>query len=65
MCAEHAADCPVCGKAYLIYVAFCHQYHPPLLACPAGTAIVAMEMEEGLCPSPVCPNSLTGGCQVI
>jgi len=65
MCTEHTADCFICGKVYLIYVAFCHKYHPPLLACPDGKGSKSMDMEEGLCPSPVCPNSITGGCQVI
>jgi len=65
MCKEHTSECPVCGKEYLIYVEFCHKYHPPLLACPTGTVVVSIEMEEGLCPSPVCPFSRSGGCQVI
>lgn len=65
MCTEHTADCPVCGKEYLIFVEFCHEYHPPLLACPRGKTVETSSMEEGLCPSPVCPNSITGGCAVI
>ena len=64
MCTEHTADCPVCGKVYLVYVEFCRSFHPPLLVCPNGTAVNEIEMAEGFCPSPVCPNSHTGGCIV-
>jgi hypothetical protein len=65
MCTEHTADCPVCGKDYLVYVEFCQEYHPPVLVCPNGTVVEQVEMREGVCPSPVCPNSRTGGCQVM
>ncbi|KAK7984555.1 hypothetical protein PG989_011957 [Apiospora arundinis] len=65
MCAEHTAECPVCGKRYLVYVRFCDAFRPPLLICPVGITIVTIEMNEGQCPSPVCPFSRTGGCQVI
>ncbi|KAI6085238.1 hypothetical protein F4821DRAFT_151848 [Hypoxylon rubiginosum] len=64
MCTEHTAECPVCGKQYLIYVEFCKHYHPPLLRCPIGIAEVNEDMQEGRCPSPVCPYSRTGGCCV-
>jgi len=64
MCIEHTAECPVCGKEYLVYVEFCRDLQPPLLACPNGTANDIVDMGEGSCPSPVCPNSLTGGCVV-
>ncbi len=65
MCTEHAGECPVCGKEFLIYVEFCPEYHPPLLRCPNGTVINSSDLVEGVCPSPVCPNSRTGGCQVM
>jgi hypothetical protein len=65
MCVEHTTECPVCGKQYLLYVKFCHDYHPPLVQCPNGVTEVRTDMEEGQCPSPVCPFSRTGGCEVI
>ncbi|KAF4509850.1 hypothetical protein G6O67_001790 [Ophiocordyceps sinensis] len=65
MCTEHTATCRVCGKKYLIYVAFCHDYHPPLVVCPYGITDACMEMKDGLCPSPACPNSLRGGCYIM
>lgn len=65
MCIEYTADCLVCGKRYLIYVWFCPTFHPPLVRCPVGVFVDETEMGEGLCPSPVCPNSRTGGCAVI
>ncbi|KAI1379925.1 hypothetical protein F4677DRAFT_299040 [Hypoxylon crocopeplum] len=64
MCTEHTAECPVCGKQYLIYVEFCKDYHPPLLRCPRGIDKTNEDMQEGRCPSPVCPYSRTGGCSV-
>lgn len=64
MCIEHTAECPVCGKQYLIYVEFCKDYHPPLLQCPRGIRDENEDMIEGRCPSPVCPYSRTGGCCV-
>ncbi|KAI1486497.1 hypothetical protein F5X96DRAFT_654811 [Biscogniauxia mediterranea] len=64
MCTEHTSECPVCGKQYLVYVEFCRYYHPPLLRCVRGIAHVQEDMEEGKCPSPVCPYSRTGGCNV-
>ncbi|KAI5924473.1 hypothetical protein F4810DRAFT_125501 [Camillea tinctor] len=64
MCTEHTSECPVCGKRYLVYVEFCRYYHPPLLRCLRGIAHVQEDMEEGKCPSPVCPYSRTGGCIV-
>ncbi|ORY55253.1 uncharacterized protein BCR38DRAFT_357096 [Pseudomassariella vexata] len=64
MCTEHYAECPVCGKQYLVYVAFCRNYHPPHTRCPWQIKIERNVMEEGRCPSPVCPFSRTGGCQV-
>ncbi|KAI1468393.1 uncharacterized protein F4812DRAFT_426563 [Daldinia caldariorum] len=64
MCTEHTAECPVCGKQYLVYVEFCKDYHPPLLRCPRGIAEENEDMQEGRCPSPVCPYSRTGGCNV-
>lgn len=64
MCTEYTADCPVCGKEYLVYVAFCPYYHPPLFFC-VYAAVERDEMREGHCPSPVCPNSLRGGCQLM
>ena len=33
--------------------------------CPDGKESNVVEMVEGQCPSPVCPNSRNGGCQVI
>ncbi|KAK4451133.1 hypothetical protein QBC34DRAFT_447753 [Podospora aff. communis PSN243] len=66
MCTEHiTTDCPACGKEYLVYVEFCQHFHPPLLYCPRGTAVNRMEMGDGDCPSPVCPNSRNGGCAVM
>lgn len=65
MCIEHTAECPVCRKKYLVFVQFCLHYHPPLLSCVAGTFVGEIEMGEGSCPSPVCPNSRVGGCTVI
>ncbi|KAK0387741.1 hypothetical protein NLU13_3986 [Sarocladium strictum] len=65
MCTEHTSECPVCGKIHLLYVAFCQDYHPPLLRCPQGTSVVHSETREGQCPSPVCPNSIRGGCRVM
>lgn len=65
MCVEYINKCPACGKAYLIYVHFCWDFYPPLLACPTGTTTVLEDMHDGGCPSPVCPNSRTGGCIVI
>ncbi|KAI1343434.1 hypothetical protein F5Y15DRAFT_370042 [Xylariaceae sp. FL0016] len=64
MCTEHTSECPVCGKEYLVYVKFCPDFHPPLLRCPRGTAVERGGMQEGRCPSPVCPYSRTGGCTV-
>jgi hypothetical protein len=65
MCTEHTAECPVCRKTYLVFVEFCSVYRPPLLACPLGTLVCSIDMPEGSCPSPVCPNSRVGGCIVI
>ncbi|KAK4180501.1 hypothetical protein QBC36DRAFT_26891 [Triangularia setosa] len=66
MCTEHlTGNCPACGKDYLVFVEFCKDYHPPLMTCPNGTTVVRLEMEEGGCPSPVCPNSRNGGCAVM
>ncbi|KAK1758013.1 hypothetical protein QBC47DRAFT_294461 [Echria macrotheca] len=66
MCTEHiTSDCPACGKDYLVYVEFCKDFHPPLSRCPRGTVVSRIEMEEGDCPSPVCPNSRNGGCAVM
>lgn len=65
MCTEHTTECSVCGKEYMVYVAFCQDYRPPILHCPRGIDVVVAEMVVGKCPSPVCPNSRTGGCQVI
>ncbi|WDK18323.1 hypothetical protein CGRA01v4_09608 [Colletotrichum graminicola] len=65
MCVEHKTVCPVCRRLYLVYVAFCHAYHPPLLNCPQGLIVQPMQMLDGRCPSPVCPNSRIGGCAVI
>jgi hypothetical protein len=65
MCIEYTADCSVCGKQYLVYVWFCPDYHIPLLRCPRGVSVDNIDMDEGLCPSPVCPNSRNGGCAVI
>ena len=65
MCIEHCADCSVCGKQYLVLVTFCPDYHPPLVVCPKGVTVETIGMAEGVCPSPVCPNSRTGGCAVI
>ncbi|KAI0475857.1 hypothetical protein GGR56DRAFT_439295 [Xylariaceae sp. FL0804] len=64
MCTEHIAACPVCGKDYLVYVAFCRDYHPPRRRCPGGLNIERGDMQEGRCPSPVCPYSRNGGCVV-
>ncbi|KAK4227391.1 hypothetical protein QBC38DRAFT_509760 [Podospora fimiseda] len=58
-------DCPACGKEYLIFVKFCKHFHPPLLYCPNGTSINKVDMLEGGCPSPVCPNSRNGGCSMM
>jgi hypothetical protein len=65
MCTEHTARCPVCRKEYLIFVEFCNRFHPPLVACPDGKNTELEEMPDGFCPSPVCPNSISGGCAVI
>ncbi|KAK0633820.1 hypothetical protein B0T14DRAFT_416999 [Immersiella caudata] len=66
MCTEHiTADCPACGKEYLVYVEFCQHFQPPLLYCLRGTVVNRMEMGDGDCPSPVCPNSRNGGCAVM
>ncbi|PTB76890.1 hypothetical protein M440DRAFT_1237878 [Trichoderma longibrachiatum ATCC 18648] len=65
MCTAHMAECPVCGKEYLLLVALCPDSRPPSSNCPQGVTIVNEEMREGGCPSPVCPNSLRGGCQVM
>jgi hypothetical protein len=64
MCTEHVWPCPVCGKQYLVYVEFCKDYHPPLLTCPNGTVVADFNMDDGGCPSPVCPNGRHGGCVV-
>ncbi|KAI1129973.1 hypothetical protein F5Y10DRAFT_137934 [Nemania abortiva] len=64
MCTEHVSECPVCGKEYLVYVEFCRHFHPPLVRCPQGTVQENEDMQEGRCPSPVCPYSRTGGCSV-
>lgn len=66
MCTEHTTtNCPACGKDYLVYVEFCKKFHPPLLQCPEGTSVNRVEMQDGRCPSPVCPNSRNGGCVVM
>jgi len=66
MCVEHiTTDCPACGKDYLVYVEICRSFHPPLLYCPVGTYVNRVDMREGDCPSPVCPNSRNGGCMVM
>lgn len=65
MCKQHTAECQVCRKEYLVYVEFCHEFHPPQLVCPRGMLFVREVMREGQCPSPVCPNSLRGGCRVM
>ncbi|KAK0654986.1 hypothetical protein B0T16DRAFT_316640 [Cercophora newfieldiana] len=66
MCTEHiTTDCPACGKEYLVYVEFCKHFHPPNFRCPLGIEVNRMEMGEGDCPSPVCPNSRNGGCTVM
>ncbi|KAH7161321.1 hypothetical protein EDB81DRAFT_341761 [Dactylonectria macrodidyma] len=61
----YTADCQVCGKDYLVLVEFCHDFHPPLLFCPWGMLFFRHNMRDGQCPSPVCPNSLRGGCRVM
>jgi hypothetical protein len=65
MCTQHSAACQVCGKEYLVYVEFCHAFHPPMLVCPLGLLLLGNDMRDGQCPSPVCPNSLRGGCRVM
>lgn len=65
MCTEHTARCPACGRVYLVYVVFCQDYHPPFIVCPWGTTVLLDEMREGQCPSPTCPNSIRGGCEVM
>ncbi|KAK3311668.1 uncharacterized protein B0T15DRAFT_82568 [Chaetomium strumarium] len=66
MCTEHHTTvCPACGKDYLVYVEFCKDFHPPLLRCPKGTVIVRQAMEQGGCPSRICPNSPGGGCALM
>lgn len=65
MCSEHTSECPVCRKKYLVFIEFCPEYHPPRLICPRGISTDDIEMNEGSCPSPVCPNSRIGGCAVI
>ncbi|KAL9468631.1 hypothetical protein ACSS6W_010325 [Trichoderma asperelloides] len=65
MCTVHTAECPVCRKEYLIFVALCQDSRPPTHDCPREVTVVPEEMREGGCPSPVCPNSLRGGCQVM
>lgn len=63
MCERHTCDCPVCGKEYLIFVKLCIHYHPET-GCASKTITLKETMVEGLCPSPVCPNSRSGGCVV-
>ncbi|PSR76784.1 hypothetical protein BD289DRAFT_378454 [Coniella lustricola] len=63
MCVRHTYDCPVCGKEYLIFVQLCSKYRPQT-GCLLGTTTVEEAMIEGRCPSPVCPNSRSGGCVV-
>lgn len=63
MCERHTCDCPVCGKEYLIFVKICPHYQLGT-GCSACTTTVKEDMIEGLCPSPVCPNSRSGGCVV-
>ncbi|KAH6683744.1 hypothetical protein F5X68DRAFT_23811 [Plectosphaerella plurivora] len=65
MCVEHKSECPVCRRLFLVYVTFCQHFHPPLTLCPKGVELQLIEMLEGRCHSPVCPNSRSGGCQVI
>ncbi|KAK4247629.1 hypothetical protein C7999DRAFT_41061 [Corynascus novoguineensis] len=66
MCTEyHTSVCPACGKDYLVYVEFCKAFHPPLESCPQGTAIARIAMEQGGCPSRICPNSPGGGCALM
>lgn len=62
MCIEHTAECPACGKKYLVFVEFCQDYHPPFLQCPVGLVEDNKDMQEGRCPSPLCPYTRTGGC---
>ncbi|KAK4041486.1 hypothetical protein C8A01DRAFT_14776 [Parachaetomium inaequale] len=66
MCTEHHSSvCPACGKDYLVYVEFCKAFHPPLVTCPTGTVAVRIPMEQGGCPSRICPNSPGGGCALM
>ncbi|KAK4157414.1 hypothetical protein C8A00DRAFT_11792 [Chaetomidium leptoderma] len=66
MCIEHHSSvCPACGKDYLIYVEFCKNFRPPLVACLVGTTIQRIVMEQGGCPSRICPNSPGGGCALM
>lgn len=66
MCTEHITeDCPACGKGYLVFVEFCKDFYPPLVICPKGTAVDRNQLQDGGCPSPVCPNSRNGGCSVM
>ncbi|KAH7628958.1 hypothetical protein B0T09DRAFT_359058 [Sordaria sp. MPI-SDFR-AT-0083] len=66
MCIEHVThDCAACGKDYLVYVEFCKEFHPPLTRCPNGTIRQRMDMDDGGCPSPTCPNSRHGGCNLM
>lgn len=40
---------------------FCRAFLPPLLACPTRLVILRNGMRDAHCPSPVCPNSQSGG----
>jgi hypothetical protein len=62
MCTAHKRWCHVCGMYSLLYVEFCHNFHPPLLSCPLGERVVLKQMPASQCPSPTCPNSRSGGC---
>jgi hypothetical protein len=62
MCTAHKRWCHVCGMYWLLYVEFCHDFHPPLAACPHGENIDLKHMPGSQCPSPTCPNSRSGGC---
>lgn len=64
MCERRSFDCPVCGREYLIFVKYCPHVHPPESSCPQEIIEVKEIMTEGHCPSPLCPNSRSGGCVV-
>lgn len=66
MCTEyHSSVCPACGKDYLVYVEFCKDFHPPLVTCPIGVFIAYIVMDQGGCPSRICPNGPEGGCSLM